>query len=912
MPRRLGLISLTILILFLAYSHASATQWLTIQTEHFVLHYPAGYEEIARQAAAMAEDIHPKAVEAVGYEPRGKTQIALTDSTDLANGFTRWSYFNGMKLYTAPFSDASMLGSGFARKYDSWLYSLILHEYIHVLHMDMNYGVPAALRSVYGRLPIFTNLNAMQTFAWIEGMAVYHESHLAKGGRSGDPLFEMFLRANVLDANLPEIDQILGYYDLKEWQPAGNVYLYGSALVEYIAQTYGPETLQKINKTHAGQAMPSLGWAIYKVLGKSLNEVWGQCQDWLMEKHGATLARTESAGVVEGERVTYSGERTMGPVYLPTGDGLIYQASSRNSFTALRWRDGQGQERKLFSPYGSLSARAATSADGREIIYSEMYTNSSERQTNDLVSYDIRTGQKQRLTRGARAVDPALSPDGRSIAYIQIEPYDASLVLLDRETGEKRTIPLPEEVDGLGEPAFSPDGSRIAFTALRQGGWQDLAVINSDGTGLGWLTSDEAADFSPSWDPQGQYIYYSSDRSGIFDIYAYDLTDGSNFRLTRVRTGAFQPTVSPDGNSLVYTGYTSEGYDLYQLPMSKALWSSAEVAVKEYAQNLPEAMKDIAVSETKSYSPWPTLAPKYWLPQLNLTTDEAYFLVQTSGEDALGRDYYTLSAGWDISDGQPLVDLDYQHKYGEFGPVLNLGYSNLEESEFTLGLSRTTGRYTIFSRGMGVKMSKSEGQTQWEKSLTYNVGLQHQNGDGPWSLINAGLVSGEEFIDEEARYIVGQAVSRLAYQQRTKLSADLAYGWAKGRVFDLGGASGVFAVRGLPQEWDNGDQIMAGSLNYRPWELRIERGYGDIPIFFNSLAIEVFVDAGAVGDSELGPIQYTAGAEINTPVEMIYGIGGAGFGSGSTLTLRAGYAVPLNRAGEGQIYFAANLPLLGF
>ncbi|MEL7436508.1 MAG: hypothetical protein AAFN11_21385 [Chloroflexota bacterium] len=85
-----------------------------------------------------------------------------------------------------------------------------------------------------------------------------------------------------------------------------------------------------------------------------------------------------------------------------------------------------------------------------------------------------------------------------------------------------------------GQPAWSPDGSQIAFARFdRLGQQRDIAIINSDGTGFQWLITNDADDYHPTWSPDGAYIAFSSDRSGNLDIFIAR-NDGTNVRnITR-------------------------------------------------------------------------------------------------------------------------------------------------------------------------------------------------------------------------------------------------------------------------------------------------------------------------------------------------------------------------------------------
>jgi TolB protein len=69
-----------------------------------------------------------------------------------------------------------------------------------------------------------------------------------------------------------------------------------------------------------------------------------------------------------------------------------------------------------------------------------------------------------------------------------------------------------------GQPAWSPDGSRIAYISQEEGNFE-IYIINADGTGKIRLTNEPASDGLPVWSPDGQWIAFRSDRSGEWAIY---------------------------------------------------------------------------------------------------------------------------------------------------------------------------------------------------------------------------------------------------------------------------------------------------------------------------------------------------------------------------------------------------------
>ncbi|MCA9580106.1 MAG: PD40 domain-containing protein, partial [Myxococcales bacterium] len=168
------------------------------------------------------------------------------------------------------------------------------------------------------------------------------------------------------------------------------------------------------------------------------------------------------------------------------------------------------------------------------------------------------------------------------------------------------------------------------------------------------VTRDRALDTGPEWSADGETLYFSSDRTGIANIYAYHVSSGVLRQVTNVVAGAYQPAVSPDGERLVYVGYTSYGFDLFSLDLTSVETRPAP----PYVDRRPAATMDddIWQGPTRDYQPLETLYPRSYMVDLANDGFGPALGINVSGEDLAGWHTYHLRAMIGLTRGDLNMD----------------------------------------------------------------------------------------------------------------------------------------------------------------------------------------------------------------------------------------------------------------
>jgi hypothetical protein len=258
------------------------------------------------------------------------------------------------------------------------------------------------------------------------------------------------------------------------------------------------------------------------------------------------------------------------------------------------------------------------------------------------------------------------------VAFTTFRQDSSDLWVADAELGRRRRLIESPAGEQVYSPRFSPDGRTVAASVWRRGGYRDIELVDVESGERRRLTNDRALDTGPCFTPDGRWVVFASDRTGISNLYAYDLREDQLRQVTNVISGAYNPDVAPDGESVVFTGFSSRGFDLHVMPFDPASFRDPGPA-RPRPDADPRAEPATPRMRERRYSPWGTLAPRSWMLGLGSDSFGQALTLTAFGEDAASthRIGTALTVGLERGD----VGYDLSYEYRRFRPTISLRHA---------------------------------------------------------------------------------------------------------------------------------------------------------------------------------------------------------------------------------------------
>ncbi|GAA5522739.1 hypothetical protein LQ318_13360 [Aliifodinibius salicampi] len=514
-----------------------------LRTPHFKIVYATGNDSIALRTGQILEEQYGSVQKLVGGE-LNDFPVILNDYNDRSNGFVTSHHFRS-EIEFPPIK-----GKSLNPQTGGWLENVVPHELVHALQYS-NLGSnnlpqfislfsPDVARSFHGAIPSGIN----------EGLAVYHEtkSVSAQGGRGNFPLFTNQFKATFKSNRRWSMGQML--QRSSDTRPFNRHYIGGYAFTNWLHQNFGENISRETLSFYMNYPFLGYGAALRHTTGK-----WpGQLYDQLVKDKQKTLRGPSSS--YQTLSIPFKGREIRRPKWL-SDSTLVFYGSFYNARPGFYRYDLDSEEIKRILTTNSVGDyRYDLSGDRSKMIFGyyqadPIYDNTTKA---ELLEFDFSTNTRKQITKGGRVYAPTYVKDDELWA-LQTRPASSAITSVT--------------ADSISEVFSRRDYEITAVTAHPKSHQHQIAIIaNKDGNQALWIarrsqlsqelhgTPDvsfkNGSVFDPEWHPDENKLLFSSDFTGIQQLYEFNLDENTIREMTNTPFNAFEGSYSPDGQRIAF------------------------------------------------------------------------------------------------------------------------------------------------------------------------------------------------------------------------------------------------------------------------------------------------------------------------------------------------------------------------
>jgi len=534
-----------------------------LATEHFDIYYYDEEKDAVREAGRMAERWYTRLSRLLNHELSTRQPLMLYASHPHFRQTLAvgGSPGEGTGGVTELFKRRIVLPlAGPLKETDH----VLGHEIVHAFQFDMT-----------GSGGVVTNRNfarAVLLPLWfIEGMAEY----LSVG--PVDPHTAMWLRDAAAHDRLPNMRQLN--------DPRFFPYRFGQAFWAYVAGRWGDPIVGRIlNAAARGAGADAAMARVLSIPVDSVNAEWHEAIEQSLGTVKAVTSVPSDFGEVLLSREEGSVLNTA-PALSPDGTDIAFISfRGFNSLGIYHASVATGEvEGKLvetetdshLESFEFIQSAGTWSPDGTRFVFSGVHD--SDPALYFVTAADNMIAKQRIFPELGEIFNPAWSPDGESVAFSALVGGFSDLFIYHIATDQLERITS----DGYADlqPAWSPDNRSVAFVTdrfttelprLRYGAYQLALYDVSAGTIDSLPTFDRGKQINPQWSADGGSVYFLSDRNGITDVYRVELETGDLYQITDIYTGvtgitALSPALSSalKTDKLAFSVYERGGYSIY-------------------------------------------------------------------------------------------------------------------------------------------------------------------------------------------------------------------------------------------------------------------------------------------------------------------------------------------------------------
>ncbi len=527
------------------------------QGDHEVI-YQEGTRNQARETLSTLIETMPASQLLLGTSADFGLTVVLNNYSDAGNGFVTPFPFK------SEIETVALRGRGLSLRHESWTQVATTHELVHAVQSEFQKS-----KSLVGAIRFFSPdfaraINLFIPPGFTEGLAVFRESQVPAGaGRLNHPFFLMQARAGMNGGKGWTLSQMLEQPSYT--RPFDRFYMGGSLFTQFFIQTYGKAGVARIFNWQQNLPILGFGASLRYATRESPRTVRRRFDEWYQLRESAleaSIGDRSTSRLLTGRE----GEISRKPQWISDSTWVVFSLGY-NMARGFRKVSTNGKTNRISRNEITDDAFYHVERHRSSILYSRYEEHPYTRavKTSHSYSLDISSGMGHRILGSAHTYNPVRLNDGTVIALQSAGQFN-------------RIVGIGASTIRDGKLAYAR--SNFVSLAPRPGSDSLAVIVNVEGHQAAFLIDSSADDwkmnpwigfpnstiYDGSWNASGRYFSFTSDRTGILNVYVLDAHTEQISQVTNVLYTAMEGQVSPRGDQIVFIEYQDQRFDLKMAP----------------------------------------------------------------------------------------------------------------------------------------------------------------------------------------------------------------------------------------------------------------------------------------------------------------------------------------------------------
>lgn len=620
------------------------------------------------------EHYRPYVEDLTGNE-RSRIPILIEDMGNTANGYAD-PVGNMICLFRHSPTDVSL------SFFEDWWQEVGVHEYIHILHITKEGGLPKGLRILFGNI---LHPNYYSPMWVIEGITVYGESaHNVNSGRLNGGEYPAINRSLAKFNKLPRAKKA-NWYSLDT--PHAHFYNFGGGFFDYLAETYGKDSFARLFDkngrrlfAYLSPVFPALGldYSARKIYGKSLAALWDEWVDyeeWVAQDYRLPQTFHSNNGWYK-----YNLSKN--------GDSLNYttfeavKTSAGTSFPVYRLMNYDPEQMKS----SLLHEQGTGYPAGYQIVGDTLFYSRQENKAGFGNNFDMGVGTETEIwQKSLSSGKKKMLTSGQIRAFCVL---DSNRIIIARDLDQQKGSELLVIKDGA-EPEQLLSSEAVIHGIFHSMGrtflnaksyWKNSSIYELDQQTLALVPLIDTPRREVITSVDGNKLYFTANYGEFLQSYIYELNTGKSFRIDGSDFMS-DAVLDTSGKNCYYLSLSGEGYELGShrtllYPLQEMTFRSKAAPFSQLKEVPPEDyIPGIRISKGNYWSNLRHLVVprQFRFPIFYATKDSASAGYLMSGADVVGHfpsweagiiyDFYLKKVKLDLSLENRLFKPIYQSTY---------------------------------------------------------------------------------------------------------------------------------------------------------------------------------------------------------------------------------------------------------